>query len=61
MVAEAPPTAHGDAQQILENLIQTTELFDQKNSEYMVMEHKSETSRKVRVHSLYYNYNWQVK
>ena len=48
-VVLAPPSQQGDAaQQILENLIQTTELFDQKNGEYMVMEQKSEASRKVQ-------------
>lgn len=50
--APAPPTYHQthqqeDAQQVLQNLIQTTELFDQKNSDYMVMEQKSEASRKA--------------
>ena len=43
----APPTYREDDDQILQNLIQTTELFDQKNSEYMIMEHKSEAFRKV--------------
>ena len=43
----ALPTDQEDEDQILQNLIQTTELFDQKNSEYMVMEQKSEAFRKV--------------
>ena len=36
-----------EANGVLDNLIQTTELFDQKNSEYMVMEQKTEASKKV--------------
>ena len=47
----APPAYREDDDLILQNLLQTTELFDQKNSEYMIMEHKSEAFRKVRVHS----------
>ena len=37
-----------DPEVILDNLRQMTELFDQKKSEYMVMEQRAEDLKKVR-------------